>query len=85
MDDAIAAREQLLKQADDSLATLRTLHEDLKRTVVVNIDSRIKMRAWSWSSSERARIHWSFARNPDGEECSDGEDHPEGKENEAVE
>ena len=38
MDDAIAAREQLLKQANDSLATLWTLHEDLKNTVAVNID-----------------------------------------------
>src|ERR1041385_2898251 len=38
MVDAIAARELLLKQADDSLATLQTLHEDLKKTVAVNID-----------------------------------------------
>ena len=38
MDDAIAAREQLLKQADDSLATLQTLHEDLKNTMDINID-----------------------------------------------
>ena len=38
MDDAIAVTEQVLKQADDSLATLRTLHEDLKKTVAVNID-----------------------------------------------
>ena len=38
MEDAIAAREQLLKQGEDSLATLRTVHEDLKKAMALNID-----------------------------------------------
>ena len=38
MDDAISAKGQMMKQADDSLATLWTLHEDFKKTVVINID-----------------------------------------------
>ena len=38
MEDAIAAREQLLKQGEGSLATLRTVHEDLKKMVALNID-----------------------------------------------
>ena len=38
MDDAISAKGQMLKQADDSLATLWTLHDDMKKMVAVNID-----------------------------------------------
>ena len=38
MEDAIASREQLLKQGEDSLATLRTMHECLKKAMALNID-----------------------------------------------
>ena len=38
MEDAIAAKEQLLKQGEDSLATLRTVHEDFKKMVALNIN-----------------------------------------------
>ena len=38
MEDAIASREQLLKQGKNSLATLRTVHEDLKKAMALNID-----------------------------------------------
>ena len=64
MEDAIVVREQLLKQGEDSLATLRTVHEDLKKAMALNIDLRIKMWSSSWRSTARAGIHLSFARKP---------------------
>ena len=38
MEDAIAAREELLKHGEKSLATLSRVHEDLKTSVALNMD-----------------------------------------------
>ena len=38
MEDAITARGELLKQGENSLATLRNVHEDMKNTVALNIN-----------------------------------------------
>ena len=38
MEDDIAAREEVLTHGENSLATLRNVHEDMKKTVALNID-----------------------------------------------